>query len=96
MGLANLTGLIDRRNHRIKEDATAVKTAERRGILFASGLITGEALMGILLAVPIVVTGNPKIMAVIDKPLGSWVGLVLLAGVAVWLTKVALPATTDS
>jgi uncharacterized oligopeptide transporter (OPT) family protein len=28
------------------------ETAERRGLLFASGLITGEALAGILLAIP--------------------------------------------
>ena len=28
-----------------------------RGILFASGLITGEAIMGILIAIPIFITG---------------------------------------
>ena len=33
--------------------AGASKTAEKKGLLLASGLITGEALMGILVAVPI-------------------------------------------
>tara|TARA_B100002052_G_scaffold299184_1_gene336111 strand:- start:1141 stop:2973 length:1833 start_codon:yes stop_codon:yes gene_type:complete len=33
--------------------------SNNRGILFASGLITGEALIGILLAVPIFISGNP-------------------------------------
>ena len=30
----------------------------KKGILFASGLITGEALIGILVAIPIFITGN--------------------------------------
>lgn len=38
--------------------AGASKTAEKKGLLLASGLITGEALMGILVAVPIFLTGN--------------------------------------
>jgi len=32
-----------------------IETSNRNGLLFASGLITGEALMGILLAVPIII-----------------------------------------
>ncbi|MGB2861829.1 MAG: oligopeptide transporter, OPT family [Sedimentisphaerales bacterium] len=32
-----------------------VETSNRNGLLFASGLITGEALMGILLAIPIII-----------------------------------------
>ncbi|MBN1845595.1 MAG: oligopeptide transporter, OPT family [Sedimentisphaerales bacterium] len=61
----------------------------RRGLLFASGLITGEALVGILMAIPIVITGNKKVLAVIEEPLGAWPGIVLLVGVAVWLYWVA-------
>ena len=66
-----------------------VKTSERRGILFASGLITGEALMGIALAIPIAITANRRILAMADNPLGAWPGLVLLAGIAAWLAVVA-------
>lgn len=33
-------------------------SSEKKGLLMASGLITGEALMGILVAVPIFITGN--------------------------------------
>lgn len=86
-----IKGIIEKRNHIVVQDSSAIEDAERRGTLFASGLITGEALMGILLAVPIVVTGNPKVMKIVEKPLSGWVGLVLLAGVAAWLTTVALP-----
>ena len=44
-------------NHLGKKSG-ASETTEKKGLLLASGLITGEALMGILVAVPIFVTGN--------------------------------------
>ncbi|MHC4618616.1 MAG: OPT family oligopeptide transporter [Planctomycetota bacterium] len=66
------------------------ETAKRHGLLFASGLITGEALLGILLAIPIVLTGNPKVLAVMAKPLGTWPGLILLVGIGYWLYRLAV------
>jgi len=36
------------------------KYSNERGILYASGLITGEALMGIFIAIPIFITANPS------------------------------------
>jgi len=66
-----------------------VRTSERRGILFASGLITGEALMGIALAVPIVLTSNPNVLAVAKSPYGAWPGLAGLVAVSIWLAIVA-------
>jgi putative OPT family oligopeptide transporter len=65
--------------------------ASNRGLLFASGLITGEALIGILMAIPIVVSGNADVLAVVSEPLGSWPGALLLIGVMFWLSKVASP-----
>ena len=67
----------------------AAEAADRRGILFASGLITGEAILGILLAIPIVISGREDVLAVMEKPLGAWPGVILLAGVAYWLYRVA-------
>ncbi len=64
--------------------------SERRGILFASGLITGEALMGILLAIPIVISGKSNVLAVLKEPLGSWPGVVLLVAIAYWLYRTAV------
>ena len=34
--------------------------SNEKGILYASGLITGEALMGIFIAIPIFITANPS------------------------------------
>ncbi|MCK5527991.1 MAG: oligopeptide transporter, OPT family, partial [Candidatus Latescibacteria bacterium] len=59
------------------------------GLLFASGLITGEALVGILMAIPIVVSGRGDILAIMKNPIGAWPGLLLLIGVAYALYRVA-------
>ena len=70
-----------------------VEKRNRRGMLFAAGLITGEALMGILMAIPIVAAGKGDVLALpaalqIGGSLGEWVGLVLLGAVAMWLYRV--------
>jgi putative OPT family oligopeptide transporter len=65
------------------------------GLLFASGLITGEALVGILLALPIVLGEvsplfSADMFEVFDAaPLGGWPGLLVSAGIAYWLYDLA-------
>jgi threonine/homoserine/homoserine lactone efflux protein len=50
--------------------------------LFSAGLITGEALMGIAIAVPIVLSERADVLALPDAwQLGQWVGLLVLAAV---------------
>jgi putative OPT family oligopeptide transporter len=61
-----------------------VQAGNRGGLLFASGLITGEALIGIVLALPIAITGQRDILELIPEPLGSWPG-VLFLGLIIWL-----------
>lgn len=80
--------------HRRRQAAKdAVAQADRHGLLFASGLITGEALMGILLAIPIVLTGRPDILAVLENPLGAWPGIILIIAVAYGLYTTAKAKT---
>jgi putative OPT family oligopeptide transporter len=68
-----------------------VEGSSRNGLLFASGLITGEALMGILMAIPIVILAKLNISLPLWKmPMGAIVGIVLLIGVAYWLYRTAL------
>jgi putative OPT family oligopeptide transporter len=61
------------------------------GTLFAAGLITGEALVGILLAVPIVLTGSTEMFSMPDawRP-GALAGLAAIAYVAGWLYRTAV------
>jgi putative OPT family oligopeptide transporter len=63
-------------------------THARHGVLFAAGLITGEALIGIFMAVPIVLSGDPDVIAVgLRVPL--LLGLGVVAAVAAALYRVA-------
>jgi len=68
----------------------------RRGLLFAAGLITGEALMGIMLAVPIALAAlwpglGADPFALFDAPpFGGWPGLVIVALVTAALYRVAV------
>ncbi|MBK7210357.1 MAG: oligopeptide transporter, OPT family [Dokdonella sp.] len=57
----------------------------RKGMLFSAGLITGEALMGIFIAIPIVLTGRADVLALPENmQFGGWLGLLLLSVIA-WL-----------
>lgn len=60
---------------------------EGPGLLAAAGLITGEALMGIALAVPIAFSGEREVLAVVDEGLGAWPGLLLAAALCLWLAR---------
>lgn len=62
----------------------------QHGILAAAGLITGEALMGILVAIPIVVFASDDVLALPSQfRFGGWLGLVFLAGAALFVYRQA-------
>ena len=86
----------------LKASKEEVERLTRRGMLFAAGLITGEALVGVLIAIPIVVTGRDDVFA-LPKSLqfGGWLGLLMLAGLAALMFRVGTsggkgPAGTPS
>jgi putative OPT family oligopeptide transporter len=63
---------------------------DRNGLLFAAGLITGEALIGILLAIPIVITGRTDALAFWgDYSYLYWPGSILLILVMFSMYRVA-------
>lgn len=70
------------------------KVGARHGLLFAAGLITGEALVGIGMAIPIVVAGDADVFAFWGAHDSTVPGLVLLALVIFALYKVATPYVT--
>jgi putative OPT family oligopeptide transporter len=69
----------------LSKTSNANETSKRRGLLIASGLITGEALIGIGVALPIFITSNknwwPKITGF------EFLGPVIFIGVIFWLYK---------
>jgi len=68
----------------------------RHGMLFAAGLITGEALIGILMAVPIVLSGEAEVFAVPEAiRQGGLLGLLVIAAVAFSLYRIAISRLAD-
>jgi putative OPT family oligopeptide transporter len=81
-----LAWLVERRHGVIgTKDESLRDRIHRPGTLFAAGLITGEALMGIFIAIPIVASGRADVLALpVSWQFGQWAGLAVLAVVA-WL-----------
>jgi putative OPT family oligopeptide transporter len=80
-----LAYLVERRHGMVGADDDARDRLHRPGTLFAAGLITGEALMGIAIAVPIVLTERADVLALGEQlQFGEVVGLAVLAVVG-WL-----------
>jgi putative OPT family oligopeptide transporter len=81
--------IVRRRRAAMDVSKGTLEESGQRGLLFASGLITGEALIGIALAIPIVISSRQDVLAVLDEPIGPWPGLLLMAGVGYWLYRTA-------
>jgi putative OPT family oligopeptide transporter len=74
-----------------------VERLGRNGTLFSAGMITGEALMGIIIAIPIVVSGRADVLA-LPKALqfGQWLGVLVIVAMAAWLYRTATRTTSGS
>jgi putative OPT family oligopeptide transporter len=73
----------------VRGDSGEAERAKRNGMLFAAGLITGEALMGIFIAIPIVTTGRADVIALpAALQFGGWLGLAVVGALAVMLFRI--------
>jgi uncharacterized oligopeptide transporter (OPT) family protein len=83
----------------VRKAAVGGDEPSRQGLLFAAGLITGEALMGIMLAIPIALAAlwpslSPDPFTLFDSPpLGGWPGLVIVAIVGLAMYRIARGST---
>ena len=68
------------------------QASEGGGLLFASGLITGEALIGIALAIPIAIYGTSDIMAIAARPFGSIPGVIVVGAICYLMYWIAVNA----
>lgn len=92
--VAWLAGRAVRARHHDSEAslAGAVGKSERQGLLFSSGLITGEALVGILLAIPFAAAQSTDVLSVAPAgfaPVAQVLGMAAFAAFCVWLYRVA-------
>jgi hypothetical protein len=70
-----------------------VERRNRRGMLFAAGLITGEALMGIIIGFSIYGADDAEVFALpktmqLGGTAGEFAGLVFLTAIGWWLYRV--------
>jgi putative OPT family oligopeptide transporter len=83
----------------VGNDPDAREKLHRRGVLFAAGLITGEALMGIAMALPIVATERRDVLALPESlqpgPWGELLGLVVVAIIVWFLYRAAASKPVD-
>ncbi|MDX1618559.1 MAG: oligopeptide transporter, OPT family, partial [Balneolaceae bacterium] len=74
-------------------DVEEAKTnSERKGLLFSSGLITGEALIGIILAIPFAIQESTDALRIVPEsfaPYADWLGGIAGIFFIMWLYKVA-------
>lgn len=96
--IGGIVSVLARRGRTTSDDGSGA-AATRRGVLFASGLISGEALVGIALAIPFAVAQSADVLMIDPASLGlssgAWTGLtgalgvVAFVGVAAWLYRSA-------
>jgi putative OPT family oligopeptide transporter len=88
------TKLVRDRARKANEDIQEAEgNAERKGLLFSSGLITGEALIGIILAIPFALFESTDALRLMPEGM-EWLTSLLGVGAIIffmmWLYKVAI------
>ena len=88
--LGGLLAALASRWHRA-HGGTGEESERRDGLLYASGLIAGEAILGVLVAIPIVATGRVDVLSLpLQVPYAQWAGLLVLGVIARWLYRAAI------
>lgn len=94
--LGGLLAYIVERAVKARTGSNDVERIHRKGVLFSAGLITGEALMGIIIAAPIVASGRADVLALPGGlQFGELLGLVIFAIVGFVLYRIGLSSVRD-
>lgn len=81
---------------RQRHQGAALETARQSGLLISAGLIAGEAIMGVLIAIPIVVYKRADVMALPESlQFGQWPAAALIALIGAWTYRSATRTTAQ-
>ena len=77
--------------HRRRNPGGDPELLKQMGLLFSAGLIAGEAIVGVLIAIPIVASGDAEVLSLVDEisDWQKWAGLATLGLVGWWMFKVS-------
>lgn len=91
-----ISALIKRKvkSKKLDPDSDETKEIEQRGMLISSGLITGEALVGIFMAIPIVISGKSDVAAFLGVHDYAVPGIILILILLYALYKFSIPKKT--
>lgn len=94
--LGGLLAYVVERWVKAQTGSTEIERIHRKGVLFSAGLITGEALMGIIIAAPIVASGRADVLALPTAlQFGELLGVVIFAIVGYALYRVGTSSVKD-
>ena len=79
------------KSKKLDPDSKETKEIEQRGMLISSGLITGEALVGILMAIPIVLSGKSNVVAIFGVHDYALPGILVILLLMYALYKFSIP-----
>ena len=81
--------------HHSRTPTAAIEQRKQNGMLFAAGLITGEALIGITIAMFIWISNNPEVLSVGQEAWGGkWWAAAVLMGFCFWMYRAGTPRRT--
>lgn len=75
---------------KFKNNAQAATRAHQRGLLLASGLVAGSAVMGVLLAIPFVIAGSSDVLSIISSSyiwLTGFASIIVTLGLCIWFRQ---------
>lgn len=76
---------------KLDPESETTKEIEQRGMLISSGLITGEALVGILMAIPIVIAGKSDVAALFGVHDFVIPGIIIILALLYAIYKFSIP-----
>jgi putative OPT family oligopeptide transporter len=77
--------------HQRRSPGSDHEKLSQHGMLFAAGLITGEALVGIFIAMCIWVSKNPDVLSLKELPGGKWLAALALLGICYGIFRAGTP-----
>ena len=78
--------------HRKRNPGADHEQLKQNGMLYAAGLITGEALVGIFIALCIWAKSNPDVLVLGNElPGAKWLAAAILLGICYWIYRAGTP-----